>query len=172
MTMGNKRKLVLLSSLAAVGFLSPQATAKTTPPCVQTAISMTIVNQPFDFAIISACTGTAGTVRIAPANGARTTGGCITGVGGTPARADIRIKGNNANGRMIVVTITNANSATVATGTKSMSVTAIQMKQGAPTYSFAAQLTKTVNVGGTLNVGSGQALGTYTGTFTINAVCI
>jgi hypothetical protein len=165
----NKSPAILLSAICLAGVNG--AEALTVPPCVQSNITISVATSTLDFADITPCTATSGSVVISPTNGARSTTGCISGTRGTVSRGVYTIAGNNPSGRTIVVTVATA--ATISTGTLSMSVTNIQMKQGTgTTFSFGGNLTRTVEIGGDVNVGAGQASGDYTGTFTLSATCI
>lgn len=172
----HNKKYVWLSAVVAAGLSPAQSARAGGTTCVQTAISITILASAskLDFATVGVCQSAGGTELINATTGARTTTGCNNGLVGSVARSKVRIKGNQGGaGVKIKVTITNANSAVInTTGTKTMAVNAIKMKQGSPTYSFNGNQTKTVSIGGTLNFGANQTGGTYTGTFTINAICI
>lgn len=171
----SSKKYVWLSAMVVAGLSPLQSAFAGATTCVQTAISITMLTTAtkLDFATIMACIASGGTIKINETTGARTTTGCNEGLAGSVARPRIRIKGNQAGaGVKIKVTITNANSATITTGTKTMAVTGIKMKQGTPTYSFNGNQTKTITVGGTLNYSANQTGGSYSGTFTLNAVCI
>lgn len=65
-----------------------------------------------------------------------------------------------------------APSYTVSNGVQTMNVTGFDIGNGAGnphSVTIGAGSTVDVNIGGTLNVGAGQATGNYTGTFTLNA---
>ncbi|MFN3828215.1 MAG: DUF4402 domain-containing protein [Micavibrio sp.] len=65
-----------------------------------------------------------------------------------------------------------APSYTVSNGVQTMNVTGFDIGNGAGNphaVTIGAGATVDVNIGGTLNVGAGQATGNYTGTFTLNA---
>lgn len=65
-----------------------------------------------------------------------------------------------------------APSYTVSNGVQTMNVTGFDIGNGAGnphSVTIGAGSAVDVNIGGTLNVGAGQATGNYTGTFTLNA---
>lgn len=126
--------------------------------------------QDLNFGTITAGGG-AGTVRIDVA-GARTVTGGVTEItgGGFQAQSIIAITGST--GVPIDVSM-GAASYTVNNGAgDTMAVNTFQIETNgggtAQTITLGAT-SSTFPVGATLNVGAGQAAGTYTGTFTINA---
>lgn len=138
--------------------------------CIQSNISIIVVSQPLNFASLAPCAGSGGTVTVSPLS-ARSTTGCNTSISGTVAAARVRVIGNNHPSKLIRVTVTNANSAVINSGTQTMLVNNITMNPGGTSQTFTANKSTTIDVGGTLNHGAGQAAGTYTGAFTVNAVC-
>lgn len=148
------RAAVALSVLAASA-LTPSPARPQTVKCLQDII----------FGSIVPC-GSANTVRIDP-TGTRTASGCLT-VSGPSSRGSCLIKGKLFPITPMTVSIT-APSYNIASGGNKMVVNNFDLNTPAagPAITVTAFIT-TVDIGATLNVGAGQAAGTYTGAATIN----
>lgn len=97
---------------------------------------------------------------------------------GAPANSDAVVQIKASKGYAIDLSVAAA-TATIVNGTaKTMKVNAFKLDEAAGMGAFASGSNVTITlsantasfeVGATLNVGAGQAAGTYTGTFTVNA---
>lgn len=116
-------------------------------------------------------TGAGGTVTVDTA-GARTVGGSVTAITGAGLESNGVISISGSTGLPIDLSITPA-TFTVSDGANTMSVNAFDLDTGAG-VTDAITVTLTANpstfpIGATLNVGAGQAAGTYSGTYVVNA---
>jgi hypothetical protein len=106
---------------------------------------------------------TAGTVVVDPAAARTSTGGVALGNGAAVAAAAFTVGGgNNAT-----YTITLPTSAVTITGPTSTMTVSNFTSNPSGTGTIGAAGTQALNVGGTLNVGVNQAVGAYTGTFSV-----
>lgn len=169
-------KKVLLSPLLAGMIVSSPGTVRGMPapgPCLSSLISVTILTEPMHFGSILPCTAAAGVVRLRGNTGNITTSGCIDGTFGTAVRGRFRVRGNQAsNANRVLVQIDNT--VTISAGANTMSLTRMSIRPGGVdgSHDFGGRRTRTYNVGGRDNVDGGQAEGTYTGTFNVNATCL
>jgi len=117
------------------------------------------------FGSIVTC-GAANTVSVNP-TGTRSSSGCLV-VSGPLAEARCLIKGSKFPIRPMTVSIT-APSYNIASGGNKMVVNNFDLNTAGagPTITVTAFIT-TVHIGATLNVGAGQAAGSYSGAATIN----
>lgn len=146
-----------LPGIAFAGATSGQARVTTVQP-------LTLVKtSDLDFGSISAGAA-AGTVRINPASGARTTTGGAVASGGTPARATFI--GAPSLGLALNVQISASPTLVRAGGGASMT-TALQVEGGTGWRFFTGTGPHTFRVGGQLNVGANQMAGSYAGQFTL-----
>lgn len=171
--MSARQTKILLSALTTMACLSP-APLNAMPGgggCVSGNISMSVVSSPLDFADVSP-SGCPGTVSVDQKNGAVTTTGCIAGTSGIASRARIRVVGGQASaGDKVFIRVPA--SATISSGGDNMSVTSFLLNAGPgrATITMNGNKTTTVEIGATLNVGGGQAGGTYTGAGSVSATC-
>ncbi|RJF93264.1 DUF4402 domain-containing protein [Sphingomonas cavernae] len=121
-----------------------------------------IKTEDLDFGSISAGP-TAGTVRINPATGARTTTGGAIAAGGAPTRATF--VGASQLGIALNVQI-SASPTLVRAGGGTMT-TALEVDGGTGWRLFTGTGPHTFHVGGQLNVGTNQTAGSYAGQFTL-----
>lgn len=169
---------IILSSAALMAICLTQTPASVQAMgggggCVSANISMTLVSTPLNFASLSACGGTAGTLTLNPKTGNLTTGGCIVGTSGAIQIARIRVRANQSSAGDNVYIRVPA-SAIISSGGNNMNVNAFGLKKGGgatPTIVLNGNKTTTVDMGATLNVGGGQAGGTYTGAGSLSATC-
>lgn len=140
-----------------------QAAPATGEVRVTTVQPLTLVKaSDLDFASISAGP-TAGTVRIDPSTGARTISGGAIAIGGTPTRAVF--VGAASRGFMLNVRIGRSPTLTRAGG-GSMTTT-LEVEGGTGPRFFPGTGPQIFRVGGQLNVGANQPVGSYRGQFTL-----
>lgn len=115
-----------------------------------------------------------GTIAVSNTDAVTTTGG-VTSTGGAPQAGGFKLIADT--GRVIVVTAAKTAIITeTAVGAATMAVNKFTVNAVGPINKtpFTTSLTATTKtgfrVGGTLNVGAGQTLGTYTGSVTLTAV--
>jgi len=163
----SKKKAALLSlvtlSAAAVGGIAHAGMPGGS--CVSTNLTISVPQSPLEFGTVFPCTATAGTVEIRPA-GQRSATACLV-VSGTFQPAQVHVGGTSGQA---IVSVTAA-TATITAGANTMSVTSFdfKVKGGGPTITL--NVPGTTNLGAVLNVAAAQAGGSYSGTFTVNAVC-
>lgn len=108
---------------------------------------------------------TAGTVTVAAKDGSVTTSG-VTGQNGTTTADQFTVTG--ANG--IPFTVSAPSTITVTSGANNMTINSVTSfcGTGATSSCVASSAGTAVGVGGTLAVSAAQAVGTYTGTYTLS----
>jgi len=114
----------------------------------------------------------AGTVVIDPAGGGRSQTGGVTLVSGAGLAANGVISLTGSTGINITLSMTNT-SFLISNGADSMTVNNFNFNTaagGSSTVINLAATTETIPLGATLQVSAGQAQGTYTGNYTVNAV--
>ncbi|HMK02837.1 MAG TPA: DUF4402 domain-containing protein [Ferruginibacter sp.] len=146
---------ILMISLAANSFAQSTAFASTTAVLVTPiAISKTT---DMHFGTVAA-SSTAGTVVLNWANGVSPTGGASIPTGGiTPTTAVFHVTGQGTSGFSIAIP---GAPITLSNGVQTMTVSDFTCDEGASANLVAGALD--IYVGATLNVGVGQASGTYT----------
>jgi hypothetical protein len=107
--------------------------------------------------------GTAGTVVVTPAAARTSTGGVSLGNAAAVTAAAFTVGG--ANNATYTITLP-AGPTTVTAGANTMTVDTFTSNPSG-TGLLSGTGTQTLNVGGTLNVGINQAVGAYTGTFSV-----
>ena len=123
--------------------------------------------QSLNFGALIAC-GSANTVTMTPGGTLSMTGCLVSGPGGAPAPGRCLLTGSLFPVKPMYVSITAA-TRTVIAGAQSMKVTNFDLNTtGAGRSITVTAFITTVNVGGTLKVGAGQAAGQYSGTYTMN----
>jgi hypothetical protein len=155
-------------SLCAVLAATPALAATPSRQATSTAAVLHPINvikrADLDFGYLAAGT-TAGTVVINPNTDAISTTGGVVLLGGTPHSAAFI----GAAGSSSVVNIKLPNqpfTLTRAGGTETMTVSNLTL-EGLDKRFVAKLISFEFRVGGTLNVGANQALGTYVGTFSV-----
>ena len=167
--MSNKISTYITLTSAAIALLTP---LKANAVCISALISITPVSSTLGFATLTPCTATPGQVILNQKNGTRTTQGCISNVSGATSLASVRVRALQASNKdkveVTVQTVANINNSA-----NSMSITNIELNKGngATAIIIKGLDTKTIDIGGTLNVNGGQVGGTYTGAFTVDAHC-
>ncbi len=171
----NKKIILSTATLAAVGLTGmPAAQAATTGVPVKAIVLAPVdVTQTQSLNFGSLTEASAGTLAVGVAGGAPVAGGGVTSIGGTIQPGGFKLVGTTARN----ITVTAPNSVAVSNGTATMNVTGISIASPGPANTTTGTLTTTLGaatvsnyrLGGTLNVGAGQATGTYTGTVTVTA---
>lgn len=166
----NKSKVLLGAATLAAAMASgaPKAQAATaTIPMTAKVLAAIAVTQTASMLFGSVTeNGAGGKVILSNVDTRSATGG-VTLIGGTGATSGgFTVKA--ATGVNYDITLPAA--ATVAAGPNTMAVTGFTLDGGpvAATYTNAAA-TRTFKMGGSLNVGAGQAAGNYTGSVTVTA---
>lgn len=165
------KKIIKFLAIATVmlGFSSglfAQTTASATASAVIIApLSITQVSD-LHFGVIWRG-ATAGVVTVTPGNVRSSTGGVtLSGLAPVNTAASFTISGEP--GRAITITLPpHPAGITIIDGANNMVVNNFQSTPAAGAYTLADANT-TLNVGADLNVGAGQASGTYTGTFNVS----
>lgn len=114
----------------------------------------------------------AGTITVDNGDSVSGTTGGVTSIGGTIQSGDFTLKGST--GRQIDVTapasvILSSGGNTMTVSTFTVNGGGVDINATAFTRSLAAATETGFKLGGTLNVGAGQASGTYTGSVTLTA---
>ena len=152
------RKSILAVSLIPVT-VAPQLALAATPITIVVSAS-----QDLNFGTITA--GTAGGTVVINTLGARSVTGTVTAVTGAGLEGQGTFNVSGSTGLAM-----DATSFTISNGTDSMAVDNFNLLTNAGGTAGTITLVATSStfpLGGTLNVGVGQANGTYTGTYTIN----
>lgn len=155
------KRAVLGAAVAAMAMSASAAHAATATGTATAQIlrQITLTNtSPLEFATIVSG-ATASTVTVSTA-GARDCGNGLTCLG-TSTAANFNIEGTNG----AVVVVGGDSSVTLNAGGSTMTAA---LNYSAPTVTLGAS-GGSFQVGGVLNVGSNQAAGAYTGTFTVTA---
>ncbi|MCB9989685.1 MAG: DUF4402 domain-containing protein [Rhodospirillales bacterium] len=176
--MDNKTKKILLgaATVAALGVAGQPADAATTAVNMRGVIVQAVAvtqTRTLDFATMTE-TG-AGTHAVSVAD-VSTPSASITVVAGTPNAGGFQVIGST--GYPIDLTIPAAATVThTVTPANTMAVTGLQIRNAVSTQtgvavstSLAATTVTGFDVGGTLNIGAGQAPGVYTGTVVVTAL--
>ena len=108
-------------------------------------------------------TASSGTVVVTPAGARSATGGATLGSSSSVSAASFTVAGQ-ANA---AYTVTLPSSATITSGANSMTVNTFTSTPSG-TGNLGAGASQTLSVGATLQVGANQAIGTYTGTFSVS----
>lgn len=162
---------VALISAAALWSLPALAATQTNTAKVVTIKALNIINTaPLDFgAIIPAAA--AGTVSINAQTGARTQT-VVTPVGAPFSRARFVAAGTPF--RVVTLSLSPSPTITISNGASTMTINQLRVSaNGGPPQPFGPNHTLDAigvinfDIGGRLNVGANQAIGTYTGTFTL-----
>lgn len=168
------KALMVGSALISLSAAGAQQAHAATGTGAMTAIILTpiAVTAPTDLHFGSiTVTAAAGTVVIDTAGGRTVTGG-VSEVVGTGSESEAVISVSAGTGINIVLSMAAA-SFTVTNGLlDTMAVDTFNIRTAAGGATQTVTLTAspgTFPIGGTLNVGAGQATGTYTGNFTVNA---
>lgn len=164
------RRFAAAFSLLATAALAQPAAAQAVQPDRQASATAVITRpavmrnlQELDFAYLSVTT--AGTAVIDPNTDAMTTTGGVIHVGGTPYSA--LFQGISPTRAVVIIRLPRKPATlTRVGGTETMTVSNWTMT-GNSRRTVAEQEPFDFSVGGTLNVGAGQAEGTYVGTFDI-----
>ena len=157
------KNLKLAAATAVLALTSSNAFAdSTTFNASATILEALVLNKVADlsFANIVPDTANPGTVVVSPA-GARTCGAGLI-CSGTVSAADFSI--NGAPGATFALTMPTA--ANITSGSDTMQVNNFTNSLGGLTGTLTGG-TAAFQLGATLNVGANQAVGTYTGTFTV-----
>lgn len=159
----------------AAGVSAPaQAQTITGTLTVRTLLPNTITQtQGLDFGVILRPTA-AGSLTMNAQTGVLTNTASITRAGGTPLRG--QFVGFGTPLALVVITSSPSVTLTRSGGTQTMTINTMRMSvNGGTPRTIAGAVTLlgtgyiTLNVGGRLNVGANQAVGTYNGTYTITA---
>lgn len=167
-----KKKALLGTAMVALSALPASYAAADTAPIQARAqiVSSNLVidqNQSLNFGTFTAVG--AGSVDVDTLGNANYTGvnEILTS---SPSEAIVRVRGGA--GPNIIMSVTNP-TVTVSNGAQTMKVSQFQIRTNAggtlETFPLTAN-TMFVPIGATLTVGAGQAAGTYTGAFTVQAV--
>lgn len=150
------------SAMAAQASATVTANATVITPLTATA------SKTLEFGkLVMDSSGTGGTLVIAASSGGRSVTGGVNLVGGTSGQsAVVDVVGDTVNGAPNAYTVTIPTTATLTSGANSMSVTGINTNTVGLTTLVG---TNHISIGGTLNASSGQAPGSYTGTFDVTA---
>ena len=166
--------MVLLSSVLQLVSPTPRAFAGMTMGggCVTGNISVSFIGTTLKFGTLDPCTGAAGDVEITPKNGNVNTGGCFNSTFGGQSVGAVRVVAGQTS-KNHDVTITIEATATIAKGGNTMTLTGFDLeKNGRTSTDIKGTETVTIPIGGVLNVGASQAVGTYTGSVTVTATCL
>ncbi len=162
--MKNRKYALMITVFALVMSTQTAVAADGTGTATATIIAPITITPVLDLAFGKLSANTGGTVVISTA-GARSVGSgtvALVNTGSTQNQATFDITGDGVS--TYAITLPGA-AATITSGGDTMSVdTFVSDPAATGTLTAGAQ---TVNVGGTLTVGSGQATGSYTGTFTV-----
>ena len=158
----NKIKIALASTAVAAAMLSSGAQAATATGTAKVEILVpvelsTITDMDFGLVAAGASSGVV-TLPVGSNTRACVNVTCI----GTASRGSFQVT-NASNGQVIQLSATNA---TLTGPGANMAVTTVL---SASSVTFNSASLETVNVGGSLAVGTNQAAGSYTGTFTVTA---
>ncbi|MCA0909269.1 DUF4402 domain-containing protein [Qipengyuania gaetbuli] len=158
------KKIVLAAAMTSAVFAVPAAAAPGDTASANGTANARIVapiaithdsGSALDFGTMTA--GTGGTVVVTPAGAGSKTGDVILIAGSTNAADSFTVTGEANRGFAIVVT-----GGSVTSGTNSMTfTTSLASNSG----NLGAGGSTQFSVGGTLTVGSGQAAGSYTGSY-------
>lgn len=154
-------------SLGLVQGAFAQSVSATANASATVVANLTIANnQGLDFGSLIVSPTVAGTVVMAPDGTRSQTAGVTLVTGsGTPTPATFRVSGQ-PNAQYTIALPTNP--VTVTSGSNSMTVTGFNSSPSA-TGTLDGGGLQTFAVGATLIVGAGQAVGTYSGTFSVSA---
>lgn len=114
---------------------------------------------------------TAGTVVFNPSTSVRTPSGGVSlpaGLAASPTVAIFNVTGEKGKG--YTITLPTAPVTITKSGGGTMTVTAFTSSKGLSSTLDASSGTDSFNVGATLNVGANQAVGVYTGTYTVQVI--
>ncbi|MCB1721152.1 MAG: DUF4402 domain-containing protein [Alphaproteobacteria bacterium] len=173
--MKNSIRKVALSSatVIAAGALGSAANAATASVAIQAIVLDPVqitANNSLNFGSVTE-SGAGGTI-VVDNGGFNSVTGAVTSIGGTIQPGTFTLKGST--GRNIQVDV--ANVATISSGANTMTVNALVLYNPAGTITgdpitvtLGAATVAGFELGGTLNVGAGQAAGTYTGNVAVTA---
>jgi len=134
------------------------------------------INNTAGLAFGSLAAGTGGTVTVSPAGVRTGTGGVVLVSSGAGSAASFNVQGftfPTTHTHSYSITLPADGTVTITNGAKSMAVNNFVSipPAGTSTGTLArGSQTQTLNVGATLAVGSNQAPGNYSGTFTVTVV--
>jgi hypothetical protein len=154
--------LALGGSLYGSGAYAASATANATA----TVVTPIAISNTADLGFGKFSAGTGGTVVISTAGSRSATGAVVllTGTAGSAATFDVTGDGSAT----YAITLPGSDATlTRASGTETMSVGTFISNPSA-TGTLSGGGAQTINVGGTLTVGSAQVVGSYTGTFSVS----
>jgi Mat/Ecp fimbriae major subunit len=171
--MRNHKILLFLGILAALGGTaqaqsSSSASATATATVVQ-PIQITATTSTLDFGQVAASAAGGGTVTLNPATNAITTTGSVTAFSSTGTAAAFTVTG--LSGANYQLSFSPGSTITLTSGANSMSL-ALSADVNNGSVLTNLPLTggsQTVKVGGALTLGSNQAAGNYSGSFTLTA---
>lgn len=164
-----QKVLLGTASLLAAGALAPAYAATDALDIKATVIDPVSVTATQSLSFGSLTEAGVGTLAVNAANPAGLEGGGVTSIGGTIQVGQFAITGNPTS----AVKVTVPASAILTNGTDTMTVNAFTLEGGASPYTHTiggGGSDTGLTLGGTLNVGAGQATGNYTGTVTLTAV--
>lgn len=140
--------------------LAQATTSANASATIVTAISLSKTSD-LDFGHVVA-SGSAGTVVMSAAGSRSATGGASLGNAGSAAAAAFTVSGQAS----ATYAITLPSSATITSGGNNMTVNTFTSSPSS-TGTLSAGGSQTLSVGATLQVGSSQATGSYTGSFNV-----